>query len=58
MKYFEAETVITGALTERDRSYHASLQDVIRQELSHSNSIRRKYGDSGHLMTLPSGDQL
>lgn len=42
MKYFEAETVITGALTERDRSYHASLQDLIRQELSHSDSIRRK----------------
>lgn len=44
IKHFEAETVITGALTGRDRSYHASLQDVIRQELSHSNSIRRKYG--------------
>lgn len=43
-KYFESETVLTGGLTGKDTSYHANLQDAIRQELSHSDSIRRKYG--------------
>lgn len=52
-KYFESETVLTGGLTVKDTSYHASLQDAIRQELSHSDSIRRKYGyvlDTEHLL--------
>ena len=39
-KYFEAETVITG----KAMSYNTNLQDTIRQVLSHSDSIRRKYG--------------
>lgn len=43
-KYFESETVLTGGLTGKNTSYHANLQDAIRQELSHSDSIRRKYG--------------
>lgn len=43
-KYFPEEIVLTGGLTREDASYHANLQDAIRQELSHTDSIRRKYG--------------
>ena len=36
--------VIAGSFSKDARSYHASLQDVAKEELRHAPSIRRKYG--------------
>ena len=44
IRHFEEETIIVGNLKREDSSYHANLQDVLRQELTHTDSIRRKYG--------------
>lgn len=42
-KWFDSETVIVGNL-KRDESYHANLQEVVKDELKNGLSIRRKYG--------------
>ena len=42
--YFEPETVIVGNQKRKDSSYHANLQDVLKQEFQTTNFVRRKYG--------------
>ena len=42
--YFEPETVIVGNQEREDSSYHANLQDVLKQEFQTTNFVRRKYG--------------
>lgn len=44
LKHLEPETVIIGSLTREDTSYHANLQEVLRQEFAHTHMVRRKYG--------------
>ena len=40
----EQETVIAGSLTREDSSYHANLQEVLKQEFQQTHFVRRKYG--------------
>jgi DNA-binding transcriptional MerR regulator len=70
VRYLEQETVIAGSLTREDSSYHANLQEVLKQEFQQTHFVRRKYGyflDPDHLlqndllkcreyMKLPNGD--
>ena len=44
VRYFEPETVIVGNRKRKDSSYHANLQDVLKQEFQTPNFVRRKYG--------------
>lgn len=43
-KWFDSETVIAGSLKRNEKSYHANLQEVVKDELKNAPSIRRKYG--------------
>lgn len=43
-KWFDSETVIVGNLKRNEKSYHANLQEVVKDELKNAPSIRRKYG--------------
>lgn len=40
----EPETIIVGNHNREDSSYHANLQDVLKQEFQSANLVRRKYG--------------
>lgn len=42
--YFEPETVIIGNQKRKDSSYHANLQEVLKQEFQTTRFVRRKYG--------------
>lgn len=44
LKYFEPETVIIGNTKRDTSSYHANLQDVLKQEFQATNFVRRQYG--------------
>ena len=43
-KWLDEETVIIGNLKRDRKSYHANLQEVVKEELNHMPSIRKKYG--------------
>lgn len=43
-KFYDAETVIVGSLKRDVKSYHANLQEVVKDELHKRPSIRKKYG--------------
>ena len=43
-KWLDEEIVIAGSVSKDARSYHASLQEAVKEELRHAPSIRRKYG--------------
>ena len=44
LEFLESETVIVGNLKRENTSYHANLQDVLKQEFHATNFVRRKYG--------------
>ena len=44
IKCFKPEVVIVGNQKRKDSSYHANLQDVLKQEFQTTNFVRRKYG--------------
>lgn len=44
VKNLEPEPVIIGNLIRDESSYHANLQDVLKQEFQTTNFVRRKYG--------------
>lgn len=43
-KIFGKETVIVGSMKRDTKSYHANLQEVVKEELYQLPSIRKKYG--------------
>ncbi len=43
-KWLPEETVAVGSLKRDNRSYHANLQEAVKDELSNTPSIRKKYG--------------
>lgn len=43
-KSFNEETVIVGSIKRDEKSYHANLQEVVKEELYQRPSIRKKYG--------------
>lgn len=43
-KTFDEETVIVGSMKRDMESYHANLQEVVKEELYQRPSIRKKYG--------------
>ena len=44
LEHREAETVIIGSQTRDDPSYHANLQEVLKEEMQGRHFIRRTYG--------------
>ena len=44
LEYREAETVIVGSKAREDSSYHANLQEVLKEEMRDKHFIRRTYG--------------
>ena len=43
-KSFDEKTVIVGSMKRDTKSYHANLQEVVKEELRQTPSIRKKYG--------------
>ena len=41
---YAEEIVIAGGLNGKDTSYHANLQEVLKQEFQNTHFVRRKYG--------------
>ncbi|MDO4920674.1 MAG: MerR family transcriptional regulator [Phascolarctobacterium sp.] len=44
LEHREAEIVIVGSHTREDASYHANLQEVLKEEMRNKHFIRRTYG--------------